>query len=61
MQCLETAAYTVGIATPPAFEGAAAEAILDEEHNQPRDFDKHSTDANAYFCGLIAEYSASDR
>ncbi len=50
--------YTVGwIAALPA-ELAAAEAMLDEEHERPIDlFDKSARDTNIYKCGSISGHS----
>jgi nucleoside phosphorylase len=49
--------YTVGLITVLDIELAAAMAILDEEHNEPFDFEQLSSDDNVYIWGRIGEHN----
>ncbi len=46
--------YAVGWIAALDSERAAAEAMLDEEHNKPHDFTKPSTDNNSHSWGRSA-------
>lgn len=49
--------YTVGWIAALAKEMAAALAMLDERHDQPKDFVKPSSDTNAYRWGRIGDHN----
>lgn len=49
--------YTVGWVSALPLELAAATAMLDEEHKQPVDFEKPSTDRNIYTWGQMGEHN----
>ncbi|KAH8882915.1 purine and uridine phosphorylase [Thozetella sp. PMI_491] len=49
--------YTVGWIAALASERAAAEAMLDEEHDKPSDFTRPPTDNNSYSWGRIGVHS----
>ncbi|EXF78839.1 pfs domain-containing protein [Colletotrichum fioriniae PJ7] len=40
-----------------AFGRAAAEAMLDEEHSQPKSFSRHMSDTNSYIWGRIGQHN----
>lgn len=50
-------AYTVGWIAALPIELAAAQAMLDEEHAVPADFNKHHTDKNIYTWGRIGQHN----
>ncbi|OJD33131.1 pfs domain-containing protein [Diplodia corticola] len=49
--------YTVGWIAALSEERAAAEAMLEEEHNKPHDFTKAPNDTNAYSWGRIGQHN----
>ncbi|KAF2137370.1 uncharacterized protein K452DRAFT_278598 [Aplosporella prunicola CBS 121167] len=50
-------AYTIGLITFLGFELAAVQAILDEEQDEPSDFEQISADDNKYFWGRIGKHN----
>ncbi|OWT42644.1 Pfs, NACHT and Ankyrin domain protein [Pochonia chlamydosporia 170] len=49
--------YTVAWIAALPIERAAAEAMLDEEHEAPTGFTRHQTDANVYTWGRVGEHN----
>ena len=49
--------YSVGWISALAIERAAATAMLDEEHAQPRNFEQASMDSNSYAWGSISGHN----
>ena len=56
-RALTTADYTVGWISALAVERAAAEAMLDEEHEKPGDFSRPAADKNSYSWGRIGVHN----
>ncbi|KAF4847210.1 hypothetical protein CGCSCA2_v012820 [Colletotrichum siamense] len=50
-------AYTIAWIAALSIERAAAEAMLDEEHDEPTDFTQHQSDTNSYTWGRIGEHN----
>ncbi|KAH9240263.1 hypothetical protein K456DRAFT_1040780 [Colletotrichum gloeosporioides 23] len=49
--------YTIAWIATLSIERAAAEAMLDEEHEEPTGFTKHQSDTNSYTWGRIGEHN----
>lgn len=54
---LESEDYTVGLITVLAIELAAAKAALDEQHEEPSDFEQQQSDDNIYTWGRIGKHN----
>lgn len=53
----DAAKYTVGWIAPLPIERAAAEALLDEEHGKPLNFDQRPSDKLSYSWGSVGEHN----
>lgn len=57
MMALESSeSYTIGWIAPLPIERAAATALLDDRHEQPEEFEQHSSDANSYTWGRMGKH-----